>query len=304
MTHDETLNEFDPLADLLETLDLHDADSTTGTDGTIRDRFTGRSQPTPHGRIFGGQVLAQSIIAAGRSVACSREEEMNIHSHQVNYLHPGDPNIPLEFVVERLRESRSYSTRRVHILQNGRPILAAMSSFARPNDGFDHQIEAPHVLGPEGLPSLSEDLYPMPATEPGNWVLRRAVEIRHVQGHVAFSPASDPQETQQVWFKTIGELPDDSLLHAAILAYASDWVLLDPVLRRHGIAWFDPRLRVASLDQTMWFHRRMRADQWVMFNQSSPTAAHGRGLCLGHMYTADGTLGVTAAQEGMVHIRD
>lgn len=295
---------LDPLADLLDVLDLDEAEPTTGTDGTIRDRFVGHSQPTPQHRVFGGQVMGQCIIAAGRSVRRARPaDDLNIHSLQVNFLLPGDPEKPLEFVVERLRESRSFSARRVHILQDGVPILASMSSFAVPSGSLDHQVGKPRTPGPEGMSSLVEDLYPMPATEPGNWLLRRAVEIRHVQGHVALEPAT-PNEVQQVWMKAMGTLPDDPLLHAAVLAYASDWVMMDPVLRRHGVVWTDPRLRVASLDHTMWFHRPIRADEWVLFDQSSPSASGGRGLGVGSMYTADGVLGVMAAQEFMIRIKE
>lgn len=295
--------ELNPLADLLDVLDLKDADPVRDPDGTMRDRFFGRSQPTPQNRIFGGQVLGQSVIAAGRSVHRARpDDNLRLHSLQVTFLLPGDPDTPLEFVVENLRESRSFSARRVHILQDGKPILASMSSFATQTPSFEHQLGKPLVPGPEGLPSLTAELYPMPASEPEKWMLRRAVEIRHVQGNVAVEQRV-LSEAQQVWMKTMGTLPDEPLVHAAVLAYASDWVMMDPVLRRHGIVWTDPRLRVASLDHTMWFHRHIRADEWVLFDQNSPSASEGRGLGIGRMYTPDGVLGVTAAQEAMVRLK-
>lgn len=284
-------------------LRLADAPAGEGTDGTPRDNYTGRSQPTPQGRVFGGQVVAQSLIAAGRSMAAVRADEMHVHSLHVDFLQPGDPERPLRFTVERLRDSRSFSTRRVHVMQGEVTILAAMASFAAPAEGMDHQEEAPKAPGPEGMSSLAEDLYPMPATEPGDWVLRRAVEIRHVQGHIALQPGAE-QHHQEVWMKALGALPDEPLLHAAILGYASDWVMMDPVLRRHGVTWTDPRLRVASLDHSMWFHRPIRADEWVLFTQFSPSAAGGRGLSMGHMYAPGGTLGVTIAQEGMVRLKN
>lgn len=294
---------FDPLRDLLDVLDLTEKPMTRGTDGTPRDTFSGRSQPTPQGRVFGGQVVAQCLIAAGRSVTATRAEAMHPHSLHATFLQAGDTDLPITFVVERLRDSRSFSARRVHALQRGRPILAMMCSFTVEAGGLDHEISMPEVPEPESLPELAAELYPFPASDGGDWLLRRAVDMRNVDGSIALEP-KPVADHQSVWVKATGTLPDDRLLHAAVLTYASDWVILEPVLRRHGIAWLDPRLRVASLDHSMWFHRPFRADEWLLYTQESPSAFGGRGLGYGHVFTSEGTLVVTVAQEGMLRLKE
>lgn len=300
MTNDPA---HDPLADLLDVLDLTPQEPTTGQYGDLRDMFSGRSQPTPHHRIFGGQALAQCLVAAGRSVAQTRDDELAPHSLHATFLQPGDPDVPLTFVVERLRDSRSFSARRVHALQQDRPILAMMCSFAVESEGLDHQIAMPDVRGPETLPDLASEMYAMPTSARGDWLMRRAVDVRHVEGHIAIEPGP-VTDHQNVWFRTLGRVPDDPLIHAAVLAYASDWTLLEPILRRHRVAWTDRRLRAASLDHAMWFHRPVRADRWLLYTQESPSASSGRGLGYGHMFATDGTLVATMAQEGMVRLKN
>lgn len=294
---------FDPLGDLLDVLDLTPEAPTSGQYGDVRDMFSGRSQPTPHRRIFGGQALAQCLVAAGLSVRQTRDDVLLPHSLHATFLQPGDPDLRLTFAVERLRDSRSFSARRVHALQHDRPILAMMCSFALGSEGLDHQVAMPEVPAPETLPDLAAELEKMPATSRGDWLMRRAVGIRHVDDHIAITPAPI-SDHQSVWFKALGELPDDPLTHAAVFAYAADWVLLEPVLRRHGVTWTDRRLRVASLDHAMWFHRPGRADRWTLYTQESPSASSGRGLGYGHMFAADGTLVATVAQEGMVRLKE
>ncbi len=299
MNHDVT----DPLGDLLDVLALRPEEPTTGQYGDVRDMFSGRSQPTPHKRIFGGQALAQCLIAAGRSVTMTRDDTLVPHSLHANSLQAGDPDVPLVFMVERLRDSRSFSARRVHALQHDRPILAMMCSFALESDALDHQIAMPSVPAPESIPDLAAELYAMPTTARSDWLMRRAVDIRHVGGHIALEPGPATDQ-QAVWFTALGDLPDDPLIHAAVFAYASDWTILEPVLRRHGIAWVDPRLRAASLDHSMWFHRPGRADRWTLFTQESPSAASGRGLGYGHLFAQDGTLIASVVQEGMVRLKE
>ncbi|MDO5698632.1 MAG: acyl-CoA thioesterase II [Dermatophilus congolensis] len=297
---------YEPLGDLLDVLDLTPEAPTTGQYGDVRDMFSGRSQPTPHKRIFGGQALAQCLVAAGRSVDALRAEGLLPHSLHATFLQPGDPDVPLTFVVERLRDSRSFSARRVHALQHDRPILAMMCSFALPSDGLDHQVPMPDAPAPESLPELAAELYSPPATAGGDWLMRRAVDVRHIDGNIAMRPGP-VTDREMVWFKALGELVgavDNPIIHAAVYAYASDWTILEPVLRRHGLAWVDRRLRAASLDHAMWFHRPGRADRWTLYAQESPSAASGRGFGYGHMFAEDGTLIATVAQEGMVRIKE
>lgn len=309
----------DPIDDLLDVLDLKREGSTSihvaspqgiGEDlaDSDGDVYVGRSQPMPHGRVFGGQVLAQCVVAAGRTVTPvttgpdTEPQERHIHSMHGYFLRPGDANRPLRFLVERMRDGRSFSARRVHAIQDGRILMSIIMSFQEEADGLDHQLAMPQVPGPEGLRSDKEILERVSHPVAKVTARTRPVELRHVEP-LLLAPGEPGASEQSVWLRIARELPDDNLLHAAILAYASDYVLLEPVLRRHGIGWGDPRLRPASLDHSMWFHRPVRVDDWVLYTQSSPSAQAGRGLGLGHMYAADGTLVATVGQEGMVRLK-
>ena len=309
----------DPIDDLLDVLELRREGETTihvasptgiGEDlaDSLGDVFVGRSQPMPHGRVFGGQVLAQCIIAAGRTVvpvedgSDTEPQERHIHSMHGYFLRPGDANRPLRFLVERMRDGRSFSARRVHAIQDGRILLSIIMSFQEEAGGLEHHLEMPDVPGPEGLRPDKEILERVEHPLARLTARTRPVEIRHVEPLLLASADPGPS-AQSVWMRLHRELPDDDLLHAAILAYASDYVLLEPVLRRHGVGWGDPRLRPASLDHSMWFHRPARVDDWVLYTQTSPSAQSGRGLGLGHMFSADGTLLATVGQEGMVRLR-
>ncbi len=264
--------------------------------------FSGRSQPTPHGRVFGGQVLAQCLIAAGRTVDAGPQRQ--VHSLHGYFLRPGDSHEPILFSVENMRDGRSFSARRVHAHQDGRILLSMITSFQDRAGGLDHQDVMPDAPDPESLPpdhvaaSRSED----PATAMRSH--RLAIDMRHVEGPIVHRPAESRDPDQKVWLRAAGPLPDDPLVHAAVLAYASDYSLLGSVLRRHGVAWVDPRLRVASLDHAMWFHRFARVDDWVLYVQHSPSAQSGRGLGVGRMFSRDGTLVATLGQEGMVRIKE
>jgi acyl-CoA thioesterase II len=218
-------------------------------------------------------------------------------------MRPGDDTKPIRFAVERMRDGNSFSTRRVHALQDGLPIMSMITSFQEDAGGLDHQDPMPQVPGPDGLPSLREVFGAI--DNPGaQHLVRRPVELRHVEGSLFVEPADEQVAHQSVWMKTVGPLPDDPLVHAAVLAYASDYTLLEAVLRRHGLAWSDPRIRAASLDHAMWFHRPASVDDWVLYAQQSPSAQGGRGLGIGRMFSADGTLVATVAQEGMLRIKD
>ncbi|WP_151524660.1 acyl-CoA thioesterase [Serinicoccus kebangsaanensis] len=308
-----------PIDDLLDVLDLSREGSTTirvaspegvGEDlaDSQGDVFLGRSQPMPHGRVFGGQVLAQCLVAAGRTVEPVEDGTdaeplpRPIHSMHGYFLRPGDANRPLRFLVERMRDGRSFSARRVHAVQDGRILMSIIMSFQERSDGLEHQIGMPEVPGPDGLRSDREILEQVQHPVAQETARRRPVELRHVEPLLLGPTAPGPDE-QSVWLRIARDLPADPLLHAAILAYASDYVLLEPILRRHGIGWGDPRLRPASLDHSMWFHRPARVDEWVLYTQSSPSASSGRGLGLGHMFASDGTLLATVGQEGMVRLK-
>ena len=287
----------DPLADLLDVLDLQPAGP---------DVFIGRSQPMPHGRVFGGQVLAQTVIAAGRTVndlPDAAEHPRRIHSLHGYFLRAGDSSAPIRFVVERLRDGHSFSARGVHAIQNDQPILSVMTSFQTDAGGMDHQDSMPAAPDPETLQTLAEVFSGIDNAQATFWSEDKAIDLRHVEGAIYVRPGRQQAAQQSVWLRAIGHMPDDPLLHAAVLAYSSDYSLLEPVLRRHGLAWSDRRLRAASLDHAMWFHRPGRADDWTLYTQASPSASGGRGLAAGRMFNTDGILLATVAQEGMLRVK-
>lgn len=287
---------------------IHYGGTTTETAfaDTDRDVFVGSSMPTPHGRAFGGQVLAQSIIAAGRTVHdVPGQEERRIHSLHGYFLRPADSRAPLRFLVERMRDGGSFSARRVHAVQDDQIVLSMITSFQEPAEGLHHQDEIPAVPLPEILPSAAQLL--AEAETPVPMLLQQAqpVDLRHCEDDIYFDAGEQRIARQNVWFRTHGAMPDDPLLNAAVLAFASDYTMLEAALRRHGVAWTDPRLRVASLDHAMWFHGDSRADEWTLFAAGSPSATGGRGLGVGRMFSRnDGRLLATVAQEGMIRIKE
>lgn len=307
-----------PIDDLLEVLTLNELGtahiSVTGLEGqdaassigaTSARVFEGRSQRMPHGRVFGGQVLAQCVMAAGITVADVDDGDgpRPIHSLHGYFMRPGDDTLPIRFAVEQMRDGSSFSTRRVHAVQKNAPIMSMTCSFQERSDGLDHQLDMPQVQQPDELPSLAEVLTDTDNPAARHVAERRPIELRHVEGNLYLEPGRGRAAEQHVWMRALGELPDDPLLHAAVLAYASDYSLLEAVLRRHGLVWTDPRLRAASLDHAMWFHRPVRADEWILYAQQSPSAISGRGLGIGQMFAQDGTLVATTAQEGMVRLK-
>ncbi len=304
--------DYDALDDLLSILDLTPIDelgderaralSEPGMLGAPFDEFVGRSQPQPAGRVFGGQVLAQSVVAAGRTVADVPGPARHLHSLHGYFLRSGDASRPLRFVVERLRDGHSFSQRRVHALQFDRPILSATFSFQTHSEGLDHGSVPPDVAAPETLPDVADLLADVPASREKSWVVKRAIDIRYPDGPLYLTPAPERAAHQSVWFRAVGALPDDPLIHQAVITYASDYTLLESILRRHGLAWRTAQLRAASLDHAMWFHRAGRADEWILYTQHSPSASGARGLGVGRMYTADGTHLATLAQEGMMRV--
>lgn len=284
----------DPLAGFLAALDLTDTGARTR-----EDIFTGPSQWMPGGRVFGGQVLAQSLVAATRTVP----DDRSVHSMHGYFLRPGDVELPITFSVDRIHDGRSFSTRRTQCYQNGVPILSMIASFQDSDEGLEHAVEMPGDLpDPESLPSAAEVLGRIEHPVARFWATQRAFDIRHVQEPVYFPGATDHTPKQAVWMKAIGRLPDDPNLHRAALAYASDYVILEPIMRAHGLSWAAPGLKAASLDHAMWWHRDGRVDEWLLYEQASPAAGGGRGLSFGRIFARDGTLLATVGQEGMVRV--
>jgi acyl-CoA thioesterase-2 len=283
-----------PIDGLLSTLNLTDTGART-----TEDIFTGPSQWMPLGRVFGGQVLAQSLIAAMRTVP----DDRTIHSMHGYFLRPGDVAHPITFSVDRLHDGRSFSTRRTHAFQNGVPILSLIASFQTDDDGVSHQVEMPTDLpDPETLPSTADVLGDLDHDVARYWANERAFDVRHVPSPIYLTVEGERVPRQAVWMKAFGRLPDDLNLHRAALAYASDYSILEPILRAHGIAWATRGLKVASLDHAMWWHRDARVDEWLLYTQDSPSAGGGRGLSLGRIYTREGVLVASVAQEGMVRV--
>lgn len=281
----------DPVASMLAALDLANSDARTD-----EDIFTGVNEPTPHGRIFGGQVLGQSIVAASRTL----DSDRRIHSMHGYFLRPGIVDLPTTFSVDRIYDGGSFSTRRVQAYQDGRPIFSMIGSFQAPEEGLDHQIDMPaDIPQPEDVPSsiVEEIEHPLKS-----WQRFRAFELRHVVSPVFFSIEGELVPHQVVWLKARSPMPDGELLHTAALAYASDFSVLDAAFRVHGVPRATPGIKQASLDHAMWFHRSGRVDDWLCYVQDSPSTTGGRGLSLARLYTRDGVLLATVAQEGLMRL--
>ncbi|MEY9953779.1 acyl-CoA thioesterase [Leifsonia sp. EB34] len=286
----------EPLESLLTALDLTDTGARTS-----EDIFTGPSQWMPLGRVFGGQVLAQSIVAATRTVA----DDRSIHSMHGYFLRPGDVNYPITFSVDRIHDGRSFSTRRTQAYQNGLPILSMIASFQDDDEGLEHQVDMPEGLpDPESLPNSAATLEEVEHPVAQYWASQRPFDMRHVPSPIYLSVEGAHVAHQAVWFRSIGDLPDDPALHRAALAYASDYTIMESVMRRHGVAWATPGLKAASLDHAMWWHRPARVDEWLLYTQESPSANGGRGLALGRIFSRDGRLVASVAQEATIRIPD
>lgn len=287
---DDVPGAADPQQALQQIIDILDV--SPGEDGNT---FTGRSYHPPWGRIFGGQVLAQSLLAAIRTVDAARPP----HSLHAYFLRAGDPEAPITFDVERLRDGRSFSARRTQAVQNGLPILSMISSYQLPAGGLDHADEMPTVPPPEDLPSLSDRFGHLDVPQVQHMLRTRPLDLRHVEGPLFLRPGPEPVARQAVWMRTTTPMPDDPVWHATLTAFASDYTLLESVLRRHGLSWASG-LKTASLDHALWFHRPARIDDWLLYVQRSPSASGGRGLALGQLFTRDGALVASVAQEGMM----
>lgn len=284
------------VAQLVGMLDLEELEPLSGPRGS-EDRFLGPVFDQAFWRVFGGQVVSQAAIAAMRTV----DPERVIHSVHGYFLRPGDATQPIEIAVERLRDGGSFSARRSQAYQGGKPILSMIASFQRPSPGPSHQREMPaHIPDPDQLPTPDELVGHVDHPVMQEWARGRPFEIRHVDRPVYLEADRTPRAANAVWMRARAPLPDDRRLHRAAILYASDYTLLEPILRRHGLYWAKPGIKVASLDHAMWWHREARADEWLLYVQQSPSAQSARGLATGSIYNRDGALVASVAQEGMV----
>ncbi len=263
--------------------------------------FRGKSPVDRSQRVFGGQVLGQALVAAGATV-----DEGQAHSLHSYFLRPGDPAQPILYQVDRIRDGRSFTTRRVTAIQHGRAIFHLETSFQKPEKGPEHQADMPDAPDPETLPTWRERILAfnddLPPRE-REWLDReRPIDARYVEDINPMAPGRQPPHLR-VWVRTNGALPDSPLLHQSVAAYASDLSLMDTALMPHDVSWLDDNHQVASLDHAMWFHRPFRADQWLLYQQESPAAAGARGFSTGRMFTRDGVLVVSLAQEGLIRRR-
>jgi acyl-CoA thioesterase-2 len=277
------------LKELLDLLDLEQIEMNI---------FRGRSPEERQQRVFGGQVAGQALVAAGRTVP----EDRHVHSLHAYFIRPGDPSVPLVYTVDRVRDGRSFTTRRVSAVQHGKVIFTLSASFQILEDGPSHQAPMPDVPGPETLPTYRERLEKVFGPMADEFHRRRPVDLRHITP-LSWEAARDPSLTgpeSKVWLRVDGELPDDPLLHVCLMTYASDMTLLDTVLLNHGLAWGDKKTMGASLDHAMWFHRPFRADQWLLYAQDTPNASGARGLARGEVFTREGELVVSVVQEGLI----
>ena len=280
------------LQDLVNLLDLEALED---------NMFRGQSRDLGGKSVFGGQVISQALVAAGRTV-----EGSMVHSLHAFFLRPGDMALPIVYEVDRVRDGRSFTARRVQAIQHGQPILSMIASFHRPEWGVEHQMPMPQVPPPESLRSqheLSEEWIkarPDIAQRAKDAMLRLlAIEFRPVQPWNPLRPEKTGL-TQNLWFRAAGQLPDNPMLHRCVLAYASDFNLLSTALRPHGMSYLNPDNAVASIDHALWFHRDVRADDWLLYSMDSPSAQGARGLSRGLIYDRSGRLVASVAQENLM----
>lgn len=279
-------------AQLLDLLELEDLDV---------DLYRGRQPDTVRQRVFGGQVAAQALVASTRSV----DAAFSLHSLHSYFLRPGDTAVPIIYDVERLRDGRSFVSRRVVARQHGRPIYFQTCSYQLPEDGYDHQDVMPDVVPPEeGFPLL-ELARARGGTVAEDWQREwAALDVRHLgMTGRGLEVVADQSARARLWIRVDGDLPVDPVIHQAAFTYATDLTLLGATLVPHGVTIDSPGLQAASLDHTVWFHRPLRADRWWLYDQTSPSASGGRGLALARVFSQDGELVATVAQEGLIRRR-
>jgi len=281
------------LRDLLDLLDLEQID---------RDIFRGRSPDEGWQRVYGGQVIGQALVAASRTVS---EPERLTHSLHGYFLRPGDTTIPILYDVDRIRDGKSFSTRRVVAIQRGKAIFSMAASFHEAEEGLSHQFGRPAAPPPEQCiteQALIEEYiehYPDAAEIYGKRA--RPIEMRYVDPMRDHAPEPMPPE-QHVWIRTVDSMPDDPRLNQCLLAYASDMTLIDTSYRPHAVNWRDQNFQVASLDHAMWFHRPVRTDEWLLYHQDSPFSGGARGFSRGTFFDQSGQLIASCAQEGLIRL--
>lgn len=282
--------EIDVLEELLRLLNLEQIDENT---------FRGQSQDLGFGSVYGGQVLGQALSAAYKTVP----PERRAHSMHAYFLRSGDVHDPIVYQVDRIRDGKSFTTRRVVAVQKGRAIFNMSASFQILESGFEHQDKAPPVPGPEGLASEMELVERiadrLPARIRERLQCPQPIEVRPIEPSNLFSPQKREPVRHQ-WFKAISEMPDDPAIHQYLLAYASDYGFMPTSLFPHGRSLLDPQMQVASLDHAMWFHRPFRMDDWLLYAVQSPNACCARGLAIGKVFDRSGVLVATVAQEGLI----
>ncbi len=281
------------LEDLLELLKLEPIEENL---------FRGRSQDLGFRQLFGGQVLGQALSAASRTV----EPERRVHSLHGYFLRPGDVSLPVVYTVDRVRDGGSFTTRRVVAIQKGQPIFTVMASFHAEESGYSHQAQMPDVKGPEGIPTelelLSQHAQRFPERIREKFLSEKPIEMRPVTYVDWFAPEKR-EPLKYVWFRANGELPDDPQLHRYLLAYASDFNLITTAMQPHGVSVAQRNIQVASLDHALWFHGELRMNEWLLYAMDSPWTGSGRGLSRGHIFTRDGKLVASVAQEGLIRLR-
>jgi acyl-CoA thioesterase-2 len=280
------------LGALLDLLDLEEIELNL---------FRGRSPQERSQRVFGGQVVAQALVAAGRTV-----EGRTAHSLKGDFLRPGDPRVPILYEVDRIRDGKSFTTRRVVAIQHGKAIFSMSVSFQVEESGLEHHLPMPDVPGPLEIPSqaeFNERIIAKLPEEARQWYTEeQPIEVRAFEPLDPIDPKPGPPFFS-AWLRAAGRLPDDDQLHKCVFGYASDMYLLDTCLVPHAISWLDEKFQSASLDHAIWFHDRFRADEWLLLVQDSPSAGGARGFNRGLVYTQDGRLVASIAQEGLIRMR-
>lgn len=280
----------DVLADLLDLLRLERIETNI---------FRGQSQDLGWGNVFGGQVLGQALSAAKQTVP----DDRTVHSLHGYFLRVGDAKKPIVYDVDCIRDGKSFTTRRVVAIQNGRPIFSMAASFQLHEEGFDHQAAMPEAPSPDGLKSevevWREHIDRIPPSLRQRALAERPIEIRPVETIDPLRPRVGPPQ-RQVWYRAIAKLPDELSIHQYLLAYASDFHFLGTAMQPHGVSWMSPGMQVASLDHAMWFHRPFRMDEWLLYVVDSPSASGGRGIARGQFFTQDGVLVASTVQEGLM----
>ena len=263
---------------------------------TRDDIFTGPTFPTPFGRAFGGQVLGQALAAAGLTTT----EDRPLHSMHCYFVRTGDSERRMTFEVARLHDGRTFSTRRVQAYQDGEVLMSLIASFQAEEEGPEHQQQRDlsGLTPPEELPTVWEKYGELADTR-ASWLLNRPFDLRHIDGDITLR-VEQPGDTMRVWLRSRDSFDAGQVLHSAALAFASDYLLVEPIMKRHGIPWATPGMRVASLDHAMWFHRAFRVDEWLLYELETPTAQGARGLTHGRFYNRAGDLVASVSQESMI----